>query len=256
MFKSKKIFSFLLSALLTISFVPSSIVQASAPDQNMKLKEDGIYYDYINEVYVTDLYTIENGVKREIPFDEYMNSVKNYKSIPNKNEDLKVEFAENNNPDVITRGQFMLDTFEKYYENRYLNYNWEKRVSPEAEARYREEIITIGESYTFTKSFNVNLSGAKQWAIEATLTGEFSASVSNSREFSVTQTIPKGYIGAVYFTPRVLEVRGDVVTTLWDSDISTPLEEVSRIRNVVATYPLKVGSYADGIYYTKIRPIY
>lgn len=257
MFRPKKIFLLLLSAFLSISVMPSNIVQASAVDPKMELTEEknGIYYDYINDAYVTNLYIVENGVEKQITFDQYMDSVKNYKNIINENKNSEVEFVKNNNGDVITRGEFTLDTFEKKYEKQYLNYSWERRVSPEAEARYNNEVITVGQSYTFTRSFNVNLSAKKQWAVEATLSGGYARSVSNSEHFSVTQTVPKGYAGAVYFTPRVLEAGGDVVTTLWDSDISTPLEEVSRIRNVVALYPLKVSNYADGVYYTKLRKL-
>ncbi|SQB33594.1 hypothetical protein [Clostridium cochlearium] len=253
----KKIFSFFISACLIISGITFNIVQASEIDSEAELTEKGgIYYDYINNTYVTNLYVVENGVTREITFDEYMDSVKSYsENTENTAKNLNIEFAKDDSSIIAPMGLFIHDVFEKSYETTYNNYDWEKRVTPEVTAQFGDEKITIGESYSFTRTLNVSLAGAKENAIKLTLTGAISHSATNSESFSATQTIPKGYIGSVYFAPRVLEARGTVVSTLWDSDERDPIREVDRITGVVAKYPLKVGKYADGIYYTKIRKI-
>ncbi|MGJ0846104.1 hypothetical protein ACR77J_05390 [Tissierella praeacuta] len=209
------------------------------------LAEQNIYYDEDTNQYVTNFILIENGVSREISFQEFKKITSNSQEVSFKPQDTLIEpmstiyfskFIESSRSEVTDKKKSLVVT--QWYE-----------------ARYAPEKITVAESKTIQNSFNVSLTGAQKDSIFAKVSGGYTRSASTSKSISGTQTVPKGYKGRVRFAPTLLVLKGDVEN--WkhqDGTLNPVLIDITR--NVVASYPRKTDTdFADGLYYTEIEKL-
>lgn len=205
-------------------------------------------FQYVKDegVYIGNFILVENGISRTITYDEFLKL-----NIPKE-----IKLKNNLQRSAIEPRRAGVIYFSKFVEtNRSENIDRTKKVAvtPWFEARYNDEKITVGESKTITSSFSVSLTSNKKTQILAAAGASYSHSVSTSTTFSGTQTIPKGKQGRVMFAPTILTLKGNVED--YHQSDSALYPTLDKTTFVTSELPKKVGSYADGLYYTELKAL-
>lgn len=204
-----------------------------------------------SEVYISNIYLVEDGVGREISYSEFMaleEQSRNYKSMERQNETNSGSDKEEPgiSPNTLT--------FDKYVNDDAAEYRWYDYQNPIGVSTVVEGPMTIGVSEmesrtisaTFTTAASLSASLKKEIAASASFSGSLSISATTSKTQTVSEPVPAGMYGRICFRPRYNHMEGEIEH--WVT-YETGVTGVMSRDFVESEIPVKVGSFADGIYY-------
>lgn len=123
-----------------------------------------------------------------------------------------------------------------YYESSYKIDYFDSKAVYVTPAVQGPATISYGESYSITSTFSGSLSLPIKRKIVADLGASYSYSVSTNKNFTITYNVPAGTTLRIQFVPRM---RHTIGTYYYDSFTEYDVD---------AYIPIKVNSFADGIY--------
>lgn len=195
--------------------------------------------DIPNDEYKTEAYLVENGIVKKLSEEELIDVKKDLLiEENNKNQTILENTTENFE---ISPRIYMVDyTFKKDSEQARLVYNEKRRVTP-----YVKGPMDIGMTFssTVTKSIGGKFGASAEGAIKRSLEISGTVSSAKSEAFNFGGSVPRGKTGYIQFTPRMSVVKGVVTRTEYKN-----YKEYKTTENITAYYPIKIGSYADGLY--------
>ncbi len=245
----------LLSVLLVGAMLVSGSTSVLAAEIASQSPE--IYYDYVNDFYFTQPMRVENGIVKEISYDEYMESVLETKALEEEQALLTAEMNRLNAIENSTLSgqkdgiiQPMMLTYSYNYSkaSEYITLvpSRAERVSPTVTATYVPTTVNVSVGSTVSENFSGQFGASKDVtdSIKLTLTLGYSNTAATSKSFGISGVIPVGSKGYIQFTPRMLYTYGMVTQIEY-----TTYVECHRYYSTYTSYlPTKVGSYADGDY--------
>lgn len=213
----KRILSLLMSVILMCSLFSISVAAQEVPEQ-----KDIVAVLHLNgETYYFDQDELAEFKEQNMVTDPFAE----LSSIPSSEEDNSVLRSAGSWTSIsnVVKG------------TPFLNYNKNQKVTPTIKG---PATITSGQSKSFSYTASVSLT-----ATERTIIGGTWSATSNA-SFSASFPVPANRNGYVQFTPYYRAVTADRIYYV-DATI------VDTVR-IYITQPVKVGSFADGLYELKL----
>lgn len=249
----------LLSVLLVGAMLLSGSTSVLAAEIASQSPE--IYYDYVNDFYFTQPMRVENGIVRELSYDEYMETVLETKAIEEEQAQRVAELSRLNaikdstlsaQKDGIIQPMMLMYSYQYSKATEYITLvsSRAERVSPTVTASEVPTNVTVNVGSSVSESFSGQFGASKDVtdSIKLTLTLGYSKTTATSQSFGISGTVPLGRTGYIQFTPRMLYTSGTVTQIEYTNYV-----ECHRYYSSYTSYlPTKVGSYADGDYVIKL----
>lgn len=257
--KIKSALSIILIFVLLFNTAVSAKNKDSTGDSEWtkKIDEKGKPY-YLNkntnESIVQAFKYDENGEFVEVLLDDAFPMIKESfdasKEVQKAEESNKIE--EEKKVDDVSISAYPYTSIVWSYAETYSSTNMGagKKVSPDV---LGPTVINYGTSTSVTESFSLSVTtGADvKNAIKAGASFGWTKSASSNASFGAGFSVDAGKIGAVYFAPYYNYTRGTLTKKTYTS--TGGLQSVNTYYNQSAKSPVKVGSFADGLYYLVIK---
>lgn len=237
----KKSISVLLAVIMAITCIPTAFAAAN-----------GIWvvqYDENNKVYLQNTETnesiyaaveVKDGIQRPVDLEEYV-------IVLNNAEYVDTEAVLSN--EYTYEIQSLSHTYYSYTQKSKSKVNGTpKKVTQDIKG---PASVSHGTSTSISESFSASVSlGVNQKsAIRQGASFTWNTSSSSSTSFGVTFPVPSGKTGYVQFTPYLNRTTGELWATITNGTTITK----SKISNITAHSPIKVGSTADGLFELRIK---
>ncbi len=202
-----------------------------------------------SQVYISNIYLVEDGIGREISYEEYAALEEQYAQHKESRISNDIVMPLAIKPPEVSPTYV---TYDEYINDDSAEYDYYDFDNPIGVSSVLEGPLTVNVSEVESKTISATFSIAVPLTIKnkivksATFSGSLGISTTTSKSQSISGTVPAGMYGRICFRPRYNHMEGTLQHWI---TYETGFSGIVSQEHIESDIPIKVGKFADGIYY-------